>query len=217
MLAQLAQPIDPTGAGSADEESGPTRRCIVGGESLPVARLVRFVVAPDGAIVPDIEARLPGRGMWLSADRDVLNKALAKNAFARAARRPVTVPDDLAGRVERLLARRCIELLGMARRAGQALAGFEQVRAALAEPGAGLLLEAADGAEDGRAKLRGAARDVPVTAALTGAELGAAFGRERSVHVLVAAGALAERLRIETGRLAGLRNLAAADASSARG
>ena len=71
------------------------------------------------AVVPDIEGRLPGRGFWLSADRDVVNKALAKNAFARAARRPVVAPGDLADRIESLLLRRCVELLGMARRAAR--------------------------------------------------------------------------------------------------
>jgi len=191
---------DPTG-----DEQGPLRRCLATGASQPVERMVRFVVGPAGEVVPDIEARLPGRGMWLSADRDVLNKALARNVFAKAARRAVAVPADLADRIESLLARRCIELLGLARRAGQVVAGFDQVRAALGAGQGGLLVEAADGGADGRGKLVALASGLPVVDVLTGEELGAAFGRERFVHVLVQAGALAERLRTQASRLAGFR------------
>ena len=187
------------------EEQGPLRRCLATGASLPVERMVRFVVGPAAELVPDIEARLPGRGMWLSAHRDVLNKALVRNAFAKAARRAVAVPADLADRIEALLARRCIEILGLARRAGQVVAGYDQVRAALAHGQRGLLVEAADGAADGRGKLVALAPGLPVVDVLTGEELGAAFGRERFVHVLVQAGALAERLRTQADRLAGFR------------
>jgi hypothetical protein len=199
------------------EESGPNRRCLVTGEVLPMERLVRFVIGPDASVVPDIEGRLPGRGMWLSARRDVVNRALAKNTFARAARRPVTAPGDLADRIESLLLRRCVELLGMARRAAQVVAGFDQVRAALTEGRGGVLIEATDGAQDGRDKLRALAAGVPVIAALSSEELGGAFGRERFVHVLVPRGRLADRIRIEAERLAGFRNIAAVGPMSGRG
>jgi predicted RNA-binding protein YlxR (DUF448 family)/ribosomal protein L7Ae-like RNA K-turn-binding protein len=191
------------------EDSGPNRRCLVTGAVLPVERLVRFVIGPDASVVPDVEGRLPGRGFWLSAERDVVNKALAKNAFAKAARRPVVAPGDLADRIESLLLRRCVELLGMARRAAQIVAGFDQVRAALIEGRGGLLIEAADGAPEGRDKLRALAPKLPVSAVLTSDELGAAFGRERFVHVLLTRGRLAERLRGEAERLAGFRNASA--------
>lgn len=187
------------------DESGPLRRCLVTGESQPVERMIRFVIGPDGSVVPDLEAKLPGRGMWLSARREAVQTAVAKNAFARAARRAVTVPEDLADRLETLLARRCGELLGLARRAGQVEAGFDQVRAALAKAPQGVLVEAADGAEDGRGKLRALAPQMPVVDVLRGEELGAAFGRDRFVHLLLAPGRLAERLRIEGERLAGFR------------
>ena len=154
--------------------------------------------------------------MWLSARRDVVNRALAKNTFARAARRPVTAPGDLADRIESLLARRCVELIGMARRAAQIVAGFDQVRAALAETRGGLLIEASDGSGDGRDKLLAMARDVPVVAVLSSEELGAAFGRDRFVHVLVAPGRLADRLRVEAERLAGFRTTEASGPASGR-
>ncbi len=196
---------------------GPLRRCLVLGESLPVERMIRFVIGPRWRRRSDLEARLPGRGMWLSASRDVVDKALAKNAFARAARRAVTVPGDLAGMLEMLLVRRCIEILGLARRAGQIEAGFDQVRAVLAKSPRGLLIEASDGAQDGRGKLRALARQLPVVEVLSGEELGAAFARERFVHILLAPGRLADRLQAEAGRLSGFRTVdTAAGHSSGR-
>ena len=113
------------------EVDGPERRCIVTSEVKPKAELLRFVLSPQGEVVPDIGSRLPGRGIWLCASRDVVNTAVAKRLFAKAARRAAIVPADLADRLEVLLARRCLDALGLARRAGQAVCGFEKVRAEL--------------------------------------------------------------------------------------
>jgi len=114
------------------------------------AALVRFVVAPDGTLVPDVAARLPGRGLWLTARRDIVEAAMAKRLFGRAARKPVTVSADLADRVELLLRQRCADLIGLARRSGKAVAGYEKVRSALRDGDAAILLAAADGGEGGR-------------------------------------------------------------------
>jgi len=189
----------------AEDESGPQRRCIAIGEVRDRDALIRFVVGPDGAIVPDVEARLPGRGLWLTPRRDIVERALAKRAFARAARRPVTVPPDLADRLEALLARRGGDSLGLARRAGLAVAGFDRVGEAVRRGRAALLLFALDGADAGRRKLGALGRDLPSVAVLTAEELGAAFGRERIVHVAVGSGSLARRLLLDLGRLAGFR------------
>ena len=182
------------------------KRCIVSNVEMPRDQMVRFVVGPDEEIVADIEARLPGRGFWLSARRDVIHTACAKNHFAKAARTKVKVPDDLADRVERLLVRRCQDLIGLARRAGQAVSGFAKVEVWLksGKP-AGVLLAAVDGAEDGRKKVRSWAEDAPVIVALDADELGLAFSRERTVHVIVAPGRLAEGLLVTARRLEGLR------------
>ena len=189
-----------------DERSGPWRRCIASGVVRPAAEMLRFVIGPDGAVVPDIAGRLPGRGLWLGADRAMLDLAVTRNLFAKAARRAVGVPADLAQRVDGLLAARCIEMIGLARRAGQAVAGYEKVRGALKSGRGALLLAASDGAADGRDKLSALAPRLPVLAALTGAELGRAFGRDHAVHGLLEAGGLADRVRTEAGRLAGLRS-----------
>ena len=153
--------------------------------------MIRFVLDPAGRVVPDVDGRLPGRGMWLSADRNVLNKALAANLFARAARARVQVAADLADQVERLLVGRALDCLGLARRAGQVAMGFDQVRACLRSSSAAVLIAAADGAADGRRKLRQLAPDLPVITAFSRAELGAALGREGIVHAAVAPGGLA--------------------------
>jgi predicted RNA-binding protein YlxR (DUF448 family) len=171
----------------------------------PKAELLRCVVGPDGRIVPDVAGRLPGRGLWLTARRDIVATAVAKRLFARAARAPVGVDDDLADRVEALLAQRCCEVLGLARRAGQAVAGFTKVRQALERREAAVLAAAVDGAADGRGKLAALAPALPVVDPLTSAELGAAFGRDHVVHAALKPGRLAETLLVEAARLAGFR------------
>jgi predicted RNA-binding protein YlxR (DUF448 family) len=201
----------PESPATAPPPQPPQRRCIVTGEIGDRGTLLRFVVGPDGAIVPDIEARLPGRGLWLTPRRDIVNQAVAKRIFARVARRPVAAPPELADRIESLLARRCCDALGFARRAGVAVAGFERVSDAARRGRSGLLLFALDGAEGARRRLAALGRDLPSARVLTAAELGGAFGRERIVHAAVAGGPLCRRLLVDLSRLVGLRAEAAVD------
>ncbi|MGF1595168.1 MAG: RNA-binding protein [Kiloniellaceae bacterium] len=195
------------GGGRAAE--APQRRCLASGRVLPKDQLLRFVVAPDGSLVPDLGERLPGRGLWLQARQDMMAAACAKNLFAKAAKRQVRVPDDLARQVEHLALKRCLDLLGLARRAGAVVAGFEKVKAALRAGEVGLLIQAADAADDGRQKIQALARAVapqlPVLQFCGAAELGVALGREAAVHVGIAPGRFAEGLAREIRRLAGLR------------
>ena len=171
--------------------------------------MIRFVLDPTGRVLPDIDERMPGRGMWLSAGRDVVNKAVEKRLFGKAARQSVTVLDGLADRIEALLTRRFYDGLGLSRRAGHIVMGFDQVQAVLApsggKPGAAVLLAAADGAEDGRRKLRHLAPGLPLITAGPREELGAAFGREHLVHAALLPGKLAARALRDAGRLAGFR------------
>lgn len=189
-----------------DDRKATVRRCVVTRAVRPKGELLRFVVGPEGEVVPDLAATLPGRGIWVSARREALDKACKANMFARSAKRAARVPEDLSERVHAMLARRCIDLLGLARGAGQAVAGYEKVRDWIGRDRAVLLIEAADGAADGRGKMTGAARGLPVMSCLTAEELGAAFGRDRAVHVAVAAGGFAARLRDEIRRLSGFRS-----------
>lgn len=206
--------LDTTDADAS--ESGPVRRCIVTRERLPKERMIRFVIGPDRAVVPDPAARLPGRGMWLSAARDVLETARLRGAFARAARGPVTVPPDLLEMLQAALVRRISEGLGLARRAGQAVAGFEKAREWLRDGRAGLVVQAVDGSTEERARFLSAARGaVAVHAPLSAAALGVVFGRDRAVHVVVAPGALAERIGFDCTRLGGLAPRVAANDKAA--
>jgi uncharacterized protein len=205
----MAANAPPGPAPDEDDEKGPIRRCIVTGQRHGRGEMVRCVVGPDGSIVPDVAAALPGRGLWLTARRDIVVQAIKKRAFDRAAKRPVKVADDLADVIESLLAVRCRDAIGLARRSGRAVAGFEKVAHAVRNGEAGLLLMASDGAENGRKKMAGLAREIAVAAMLTAEELGAAFGREHIVHAAVGPGALAERLRLDGARLAGFRDLPA--------
>jgi len=184
-----------------------TRRCIVSNQCKPVSEMLRFVVGPDNSVVPDITGRLPGRGIWLSADRISIKTACARNLFDRAARRSVHIDAKVDERVEGLLARQCTDLLGLARRAGQAVSGYEKVRGWLRGQQAALLLAASDGAADGREKLRRIAPDLPIVAVLDASELGIVFDRVRAVHVAVAPGGLAEKLERTALRLSGFRNV----------
>jgi ribosomal protein L7Ae-like RNA K-turn-binding protein len=188
---------------------------------LPKEQMIRFVVGPDRTLVPDLAARLPGRGIWLSASGDVIEPQRGKGdgyrqlarAFARAACGPVLVPPDLPVVLEAALIRRIGELLGLTRRAGQAIAGFEKAREWVRAGRARLVLQASDGSEAERSRfLSGAGENVTVAEPLPKAALGRVFGRDYVVHVAIAPGRLAESLSIEVARLAGLRRRAHTDA-----
>jgi predicted RNA-binding protein YlxR (DUF448 family) len=187
----------------------PQRRCIVTGDTADRSALLRFVIGPDNELVPDIEARLPGRGLWLTPRRDIVERAVAKRVFARAARQPVNVSPELVSRVEALLTRRCCDGLGLARRAGSAIAGFDRVVEAMRRGEVALLLSALDAGENGRGKLvalaAGLGCNLPMAGVLTADELGAAFGRERIVHVGIGGGPLCRRLLLDLTRLSGFR------------
>ena len=202
-----------------EPETGPLRRCIVTRERLPKQPMIRFVLRPadpaagrkTAEIVPDLAATLPGRGIWLSAVGDVVEMARSRGAFARAARCPVTVSPDLTSDLVAALTRRVVETLGLARRAGQAVAGFGKAREWLDGGRAGLVVQASDGSPEERQRFLGGWRNrVPVVAPLEASQLGGAFGRDHAVHVVLLPGRLAERVRMESERLDGVRGIPAA-------
>jgi len=188
-----------------DQSEGPMRKCIATGEVQPKHRLIRFVVGAEGQIVPDLAEKLPGRGIWVSADKAALHKAVTKGLFARAAKQPVNVPDDLVSMVESLLAQRVITLLSLARKSGGAVAGYEKVKSALGRDEADVLIQACDGSERGKSKL-----STPYGGFfigwLTASELGQAFGRQTTIHIALGAGGLSQRVVEDAARLKGLRD-----------
>lgn len=188
----------------------PIRKCLLSGERKAKEEMIRFVLGPDGTLVPDLKAVLPGRGMWISATADAIEKAAKRGLFAKASRRKVIVDDGFVAQVEMVLVRRCCENLSLANRAGHVITGFEKVRAALKSdrrsPG-GLILAASDGADDGKRKVGQLARalGIPISESLTAEEIGRAFGRDAVVHAYLLPGGLTGGLRADTTRLTGFR------------
>jgi len=194
-----------TRGGRVKDQDGPERRCIVSGEVQPKGGLIRFVVGPGTALVPDIEGKLPGRGIYVSADRALIAQAAKKKLFARAAREPVTVPADLDAMVHDLQTRRVIGLLALARKAGQAVAGYEKVKDWLRSEEAVVLIQATDGSERGKTKLKAPPGEDGFIGCLLAGEIGLAFGREHVIHAALAAGGLSARVVEEAAKLARLR------------
>jgi predicted RNA-binding protein YlxR (DUF448 family) len=194
-----------TRGGRQKDHDEPERKCIVSGESQPKAGLIRFVVGPDGTVVPDLLSRLPGRGIYVAADRAAIDKAAAKGLFSRAARQPVKAPDGLSDMIEAQLLRRVLDLLSMARKAGEAVTGYEKVKEWLVKGQARVLIQASDGSERGKTKLHPPDGEDSFIGCLSSGELGLAFGRERAIHAALAAGGLERRVVEEAARLASLR------------
>ncbi len=194
-----------TRGGREKDQDEPERKCIATGESQPKAGLIRFCVGPDGMVVPDIMGKLPGRGIYVAADKAALALAAKKNLFSRAARQAVKVPDNLPELVEHLIRRRVIDTLSLARKAGDAVMGYEKVKDWLAKGSAATLIQASDGSERGKTKLHAPEGKHGFIGVLTAEEIGLAFGRDRAIHAALAAGGLRTRVVEEAARLAGLR------------
>jgi uncharacterized protein len=196
----------------APPSTGPQRTCIATGETGAPERMIRFVVGPEGDVVPDLARRLPGRGLWVKAERAAVERAVAKNLFARAARASVKPAADLAERVERLLLERALADLSRARRAGRAVAGFVRVEQMVGQRRAGLLVVADEADGDGLGKLKAASREngLPIARLGDAAALGGIFGREQAVYVAVArddaGGAFIERIEAGAARWRGYRS-----------
>jgi len=198
-------------AAATHAQASRERRDLVTGEVMDEARLVRFVAGPGGAVVPDLARKLPGRGMWVAADRASVETAARKGLFSRAAKQKLVAAPDLADQVEERFRRRLLDGLGLARRAGELISGFEKVHATLVGGRAAWLIEAEDGAEDGRRKLLAAARrskNPPRLLALfRSEELSLALGLENVIHTAFLAGRAADRWASDALRLSGFRPL----------
>ena len=173
-------------------------------DSGPKEGFVRFVTGPDGQVVPDVLGKLPGRGYYVTARRDVLSKAVKTRVFAKGAKAPVTVPEELVNEIDRQLTKRVTDLIALARKAGLAIAGFEKVKGALADGRVKVLLQASDGSERGKGKLW-TPEGARWFGCLTADELGLAFGRSHVIHGALAAGGLTTRVVEEATKLRGLR------------
>ena len=192
------------------------RRCLASGETRNPADMVRFVLDPEGVVTPDIQGKLPGRGVWVSANRKSLEKVIALKSFARGFKGKAKIVGDLVDLTERLLARRVLGLITMARKAGVMAMGFDQVQSMAREAAIAFRIEASDGSQDGRSKIRTLAKamnreqglqDPIVIGCFTADQIGQALARESIVHAAIKPGKLAKSMGVDVKRLSGFREL----------
>lgn len=178
------------------------RTCIVTREKTDPDQLIRFVAAPDGTIIPDLKRQLPGRGCWVGIERSRIETAVAKNLFARALKRKVTVPADLADQVDRLLAQQLAGMMNLGRKAGQFISGTMKVDAAVRSGAALAVFHSLDAAPDGVRKINQARKawhlgmeteaEIPSFHLFAGAEMEELMGQNAFIHAAALAGQAGE-------------------------
>jgi predicted RNA-binding protein YlxR (DUF448 family) len=186
--------------GPRNVAAGTTRLCVATREIKPIAQMIRFVLAPDGKVVPDLKRKLPGRGVWVTAERSVLAAAVERGVFRRGFKANATVSKDLLTLVDRLLERSVLDSLAIAHKAGEVVAGFAKVEAAIAVDPIVALLHASDASADGSRKITACLKrrfgegpeNIVTIAAFTSAQLDLALGRTNVVHAALLAGRASE-------------------------
>ncbi|WP_424361139.1 RNA-binding protein [Methylocystis parvus] len=203
----------------AEKERESERTCIVTRRREPPEAMIRFVRGPDGVIAPDIRARLPGRGVWVGARAELVAEAAKKRIFAKSLKEQVETPPQLAQDVDRLLEADCLQMLGLANKAGAVTAGFNKVADLLAKGSVAILVEAHDGGADGKRKLRQSARRAesararendgvpPIIGLFTSSQLDLALGRTNVIHAALASGGPAMSFLSRCRRLAAYRGV----------
>lgn len=192
----------PSPDGVSHKKNETVRRCLVTRETLPMDRLIRFCVSPDHALVPDLAHKLPGRGMWVTADRDLIETACAKGLFSKAAHVKVTYPADMDALITMLFVKRLQSLLGLAKKAGLVVTGFEKVAESLRKKQVVCWVEAVDAASDGYEKLDRLRGGIPLIQVLTADQTVEAFGTGMCVHTALKSGGAADLFVAEARRFA---------------
>ena len=194
------------GGAAKNRAEGPERKCLATGESQPKAGLIRFVMGPDAQVFPDVMGKLPGRGVYVTSTREALETAVKKKLFARGFKAQVAVPDGLMEDVESQVLKRVVNLISLARKSGDAVAGYEKVKDWLIKEEARVLIQAQDGSGRGKSRLSTPHRGKYI-GWMTADELGQAFGRETVIHAAHSSGGLSQRVVEEAQRLQGLREM----------
>jgi predicted RNA-binding protein YlxR (DUF448 family) len=183
------------------------RRCIAKGETLPTSLMLRFVISPDGVVTPDVAGKLPGRGIWVTNDHETLAHAIDKKLFSKSAKAQVTIPDGLLELVEQMLIKKVIDTLSMCQKGGRVVVGFDKTKSALVSEKASVLIQANDGSEGQKAKLRPPEGKDTLISCLNAYELGLAFGREHVIHAALERGGLMKTARLHANRLSTYRGI----------
>ena len=196
------------------------RLCLASGRTRDPVDMIRFVLSPDGIVTPDVAGKLPGRGVWVSANRKSLEKTVALKSFARGFKTKVKIDGDLVALTETLLARRILGLITMARKAGVMALGFDQVQSMAREAAIAVRIEAKDGSKDGRSKIRTLSKamnreqdlaDPIVIGCFLAEDIGRALGRDSIVHAALKPSKMAKTLVWDIKKLAGFRDLIPAE------
>ena len=182
------------------------RRCIVERSSKPKDQLIRFVLGPDNQVYPDLKHKLPGRGVWVSANRKLVEQALEKNLFARGFKARCTVSKDLAQTIDDQLEATCLGLLSMAKKAGQIVTGFDKVASRIKAGEVEILIAASDAADDGREKLERsyikASNGGPVINLFSSGQMNLVLGGANVIHAAITRGTMAKNILAAADKLA---------------
>ena len=198
------------------------RQCAVTRLRLPSDQLLRFALDPDGTAVPDLKAKLPGRGVWITCTREIVEKAIASHAFDKGFRQSVKTADGLPDQVESLLERACLQRLALANKAGSVVCGFDKVSKALKSGKAAYIIHASDASPDGCRKLDGLikARENgseaagPVVCGLNAEQLSLALGRSNVIHAALKQGVPSQKFITAMARLEKFRTGIAVNAAA---
>ena len=183
------------------------RRCALTKQTKPESELIRYVANEAGDIFVDVNAKAPGRGVWISADKEILEKAIKSNSFANSLKRKCMPNLDLIEQTKSALMQKCLDMLGFAKRAGQVFFGFDTVYESVKSKRPAFIIEANDSAKDGREKIIGLANakwgNIPIIGCFSNQDLSQIFGRENVIHAVFAKGVFAQNWGNELSRLAG--------------
>ena len=195
-----------------EDDEGSVRTCIVSRAKLDPDELLRFVLSPDGLVVPDLKRKLPGRGVWVQATATAVAEAVRRKAFARGFKAPAQAPDDLASQVDALMEKDALQSLAMCNKAGLVTAGAFKVETEIARETPAALIHARDGSPDGVRKLSGAlgrrgeaAKATPRVELFASSQLDLALGRANVIHAALRKGAASDAFLARCRRLAHYR------------
>jgi uncharacterized protein len=199
----LARPDD-IEADLGPRRAGTDRLCVVTREVKPIDAMIRFVLGPDGAVVPDLKRKLPGRGVWVTARQQSVRDAVSRGAFQRGFKSAALVSKDLPILVARLLERSVLDALAIANKAGEVIAGFAKVEAAVVSDPVVAIFHGSDAGADGVRKIAaalqrrigegdngdhsGGLQEIVKITSFTSAQLDLALGRTNVVHAALLAG-----------------------------
>lgn len=211
-----------------EDPEGSERTCLVTRAKLPPEALLRFALAPDGTVTPDLRRKLPGRGAWVQASRDAVAEAVRRKAFARGFKAPAQAGADLPDLVDALLTKDALQSLAMANKAGLVFAGAFKVETEIAQRAPAALIEAREAGADGVRKIAAAllrrwgdeAAATPRVELFDSSQLDLALGRTNVIHAALRKGAasdafLARCRRLARYRAGGLAEAAPEDGSHA--